>query len=415
MQTLVKAGALVDVDREVLVNDVYVLIEKNRIAAWGHCSQIPTVVSGMSFLDFSDCYLLPGLINSHVHLCLPSGGKPFFYSQSDEMALLTAVRNMRIELESGVTTLRDCGDQNGVLFHLRQAIKKDILSGPRLLLCGPPLTQTGHHAHFLGGVADGSKGIQKAVRKRVEDGADFIKLIATGGSTPGTAPALASYDVSELSAAVETAHRYGRLVTAHCRGTPGIRNAIDAGVDHIEHACFEQLDGTLCFDPVLAEKMADAGMFVSPTIQLYRDARSHLEKKADTGPLTPDESDYLQRLPGVIDEKFRAVQGFIDAGVSCVAGNDAGLPLTGFGLLWQELDAMVCGGMTPFMAILSATRTAAEAMKISHITGSIQPGKRADLIAVKKNPTQDIGALANVSLVLMSGRVMKKPDGNEYP
>ena len=194
---------MVDVDRKVVVENAWVTIQEAQITGRGDLAELPAIDDRTEIIDHSKKYLLPGLINSHAHLCLPSADKPFYYDQTDEMALLTAVRNMQIELQSGITTLRDCGDQNGVLFSLREAIKENILIGPRLLLCGPPLTQTGGHGHFLGGQADGSDGVRNAVLNRIDAGADFIKLMATGGSTPGTNPALASYTVDEMRVVVE--------------------------------------------------------------------------------------------------------------------------------------------------------------------------------------------------------------------
>jgi len=404
--TVIKAKSLVDVEGGVVVSNPYVVIDGGRIKSWGNQSSMPPPGPETVIMDLKDRCILPGLINSHVHLCLPSEGKPFYYQQSDEMALLTAVRNMRVELNSGVTTLRDCGDQNGVLFALRQALAAKILSGPRLILCGPPLTTTGGHAAFLGGAADGSTGIIRAVRRRRAQGADFIKIIATGGGTPGTFPALASYTLDELKTAVETAHKLGLPVAAHCRGIPGIENCVEARVNQIEHACFELPDGTLRFGPQVADRMAAAGIHVTPTIQLYRDVQAHLKRKKHKRRLTRDESRRLRLLPSVLEEKYRALRGFMAAGVRCVAGNDAGLPYTGFGQLWRELTTMVDSGMSPFQAIEAATSNAAQALHLTDTIGSIQPGKQADLIAVDGDPTRDINALSRVRLVMRVGRIV---------
>ena len=404
-----------DVDRETVVSNAYVSVDGSRIAGMGSLSQMPSADDQSAVLDFPEHYLLPGLINCHVHLCLPSEGIPFHHRQSNEMALLTAVRNMQTELESGVTTLRDCGDQNGVLFALRQAVEEGILKGPRLLLCGPPLTATGGHAHFLGGVADSRDELRQAVRQRIEAGADFVKLIATGGSTPDTDPTRASYSTSQMSIAVKTAHRLGRSVTAHCRGIPGIRNALEAGVDHIEHACFEQTDGTLKFDPGLAEQMARQGTFITPTIQLYRDSLQMLTRKQSTATLSDRETRLLDQLPGIIEEKFRTLRNLISLGVRCVAGNDAGLPQTGFGRFWQELDALIKGGMTPLQATVAATRDAAESVGLADTIGSVRVGKQADLIVVESDPMSDITALAKPSLVMQAGRIVKLRKMNNSP
>jgi imidazolonepropionase-like amidohydrolase len=414
MPKVLKAAAVLDVDKGRVVPDGFVLVAGEKIQSWGNRVDLPSVPPDTAVLSFPRQTLIPGLINSHAHLCVPSGGQPFYLKQSDEMALLTAVRNMRRELLSGVTTVRDCGDQNGVLFALRKAVNLAILDGPRLVLCGPPLTMTGGHAHFLGGVADGPAEIARMVRRRIAAGADFIKLIGTGGGTPGTHPAHASYSRAELAAAVSTAHRLDVPVTVHCRGIPGIVNALEAGVDQIEHACFERPDGSLSYDPELVRRMVRAGISVTPTIQLYRDAQVHLKKKAADRSLNAAEQKRLAGLPGVIESKLKALQGFLAAGVSIVAGNDAGLPYTGFGCLWQELDAMILGGMTAIQAITAATQAAARTMDMEDRIGSIQPGKQADLLVVDGDPTTDISALSRVRLVMLAGRtIFQKIDGCE--
>lgn len=406
MSIILEASALLDVEQGKTITDGYVWVDDEKIRAWGACKDQPPLPSDTVVRRFPNHTILPGLINSHVHLCVPSGGQPFYLRQTDEMALLTAVRNMRREQQSGVTTIRDCGDQNGVLFSLRRAVDQGILDGPRLILCGPPLTRIGGHAHFLGGETDGPLDIARTVRQRITDGADFIKLIGTGGGTPGSAPAQASYTPAELKSGVEAAHLLDVPVAVHCRGTPGIMYGLAAGVDHIEHACFEKPDGTLVFDPKIADSLARKGIFVTPTIQLYRDALQHLQQKSIKQPLNSSEQSYLDRLPGVIDTKFEILSGFLAAGVPLVAGNDAGLPYTEFGCFWHELDAMITGGMTVAQALASATIIAARAIRMENQIGSIRTGKKADLVVVEGDPTDDISAISKVKMVMQAGQVI---------
>ena len=404
--TIITAKGLIDVERQTVAENAYVRIENDRIFGWGPVEELPALKPTWRVWDHSHHFLLPGLINSHVHLCLKSDGYPIDFRQSKRSALETALRNLQAERKSGVTALRDCGDAAGVLFSLRDSIKQGRFDGPRLFLCGPPLTTSAGHAHFWGGVADTKSALCRRVEERCRQGADFIKLMATGGGTEGSDPSRAQYAPKLIAAVVKTAHTLGLRVAAHCRGTPGIVHAIEAGVDHIEHACFELPDGRLHFEPQLAHKMAQEGILVTPTIQLYRDIKRHLSQKALQQRLAPAEADYLALLPAVIEGKFRALQGFLDAGVTCVAGNDAGLPHTGFGSLGKELEAMVRGGMTPMRAILSATLEAAKALGIDRKTGSIRAGKQADLLVVAGNPAADIRQITSVRKVLQAGKVV---------
>jgi len=404
MRSIFKVAGLLDVLDGTLIPDAYVAVDGEKVAAFGLQSEMAAADVSSACFDFPNHTILPGLINCHVHLCKPSNGVPFYHRQSRDEARAYASRNLEQELQSGVTTIRDCGDLEGVLLDLRCSMPAK--QRPRMVLCGPPLTVSQGHAHFLGGVSEGYQGLRKAVERWVGKGADFIKLIATGGGTPGTHPAYAAYSVADMSVVVKAAHACGKKVSAHCRGIPGIKNAIDAGIDHMEHACFELPDGTLRFDTAVAEKMAEAKIVVTPTIQLYRDAQCFLESKLESKGLTNAEHAQLAGLTQTIPQKYKALRGFIDAGVPCVAGNDAGLPYTGFGCLWQELDAMISGGMTTLQAIRAGTQTAAEALGMAAQIGSISVGKAADLLVVEGNPLADISTLKRVCMVMRAGQIV---------
>jgi imidazolonepropionase-like amidohydrolase len=341
---------------------------------------------------------------------MPADGTPLtdFYSETNEIWMLTAARNARQALMSGVTTVRECGDRDGLVFQLRSVIEKGLTEGPRIMLSGTVMTIPGGHFHQQGREVNGVEEIVKAVRLSFKEGSDFLKIMATGGDTPGTSPEFASFSVPELSAAVETAHRVGKTVAAHCRGIPGIRNAIAARVDHIEHACFELPESILQFNPEIAERIASSGIYVTPTIQLYRDIVNGLVEKQEKAPLSKEEKKQLDYMSCCVEEKLRSLQGMLDAGVVCVAGDDAGLPLTRFDRFWQELDAMVAGGMTAMQAMVAATKTAASALGRLDEIGSIGVGKQADIIAVESDPSQDITTLENPTLVMRAGRIYRQ-------
>ena len=400
---LIRAKGLYDGEGGRLTPEAFVLIQGETIAAAGPRDREPPLPPGTRIVDRPESFLLPGLINSHAHICLPSGGRPLDVVQSDQEAALQAAANIRTELQSGVTTVKDCGDRNGVTFAVREAVRQGLHPGPRLLLCGPPLTVTGGHCCFFGGEADGAAGLARAAAERAALGADFIKVMATGGGTPGSHPELAAYTADELTAAVRAAHEAGVPLSAHCRGVPGIENAVAAGVDQIEHACFELPGGRLKFEPRLAEAMAAKGVAVTPTIQLYRDVFGHLTRKKEAGDITPEENARLEGLPQVLEEKWRALRGLVEAGVLVVAGVDAGLPHTGFGLFWKELEAMAAGGLSFPQVLDAATINGARAMGLQDQIGSIRPGKKADVILVGRDPAQDLSVLGRPEMVILNG------------
>ncbi len=360
---------------------------------------------------FDGATLLPGLIDAHAHLTLPADKRPYeqMFLEPDEMMVLTGVRNMQLHLRSGVTTLRDNGARNRTTFALREAMSRGYFAGPRLLLSGRAVTQPHGHFHFCNEIADTAEEIRRSVRKLVAEGADHIKIMASGGDTAGTQPFRASYSAGELRVAVETAHQLGRLTTAHCRAREAMVNAVRAGLDCIEHAEFlvpppENAPGVgpaphwaSEYDPHLTEQMLKQGIFVSFTYQT--DGYDTLVELRDRkGGLTEAESEQAGRLERLYEWKASIFGSLLRDGYlpRLVVSSDAGPGDTQFGRFHYNLDLAVIGGMTPKQAIESVTRIAAEACGVAGIVGTLEPGKRADVVAVRGDPLQSIGAMADV-------------------
>jgi imidazolonepropionase-like amidohydrolase len=238
--TVIRAGRLIDGTGADPATDVALVIEGGKIARrepWSDDLQREGIIH-----DFSGQTVLPGLVDAHCHLTLLGAGLPYEQEEghTDEFMAVTAVHNAQVMLRSGVTTLRDNGARHSIMFAVREAMNQGLLIGPRMLISGRPITPTGGHFHWCGGTADGEQEILRQIRRLVHEGADHIKIMASGGGTAGTNPGLPSYTVSELRAAVDGAHYYGRLTTAHCRATRSIANAVEAGLDCIEHAEFNE-------------------------------------------------------------------------------------------------------------------------------------------------------------------------------
>jgi imidazolonepropionase-like amidohydrolase len=387
--TILSGGRLIDGTGSAPVENPVILIQDSRIVAVGKEGEIEIPqAEGVNRLDYRDKTLLPGLIDCHVHLCMSADDNPLarLYEDSDDMLVLRAANNAQIALRAGITTLRDCGGRNRVTFSIKEGIRKKIIKGPRLLLSGRPLTITGGHCFFLNGEADGVDGVRRTARQLIKEGADFLKIMASGGGmTPSTISKLPYYTVEELTAAADEAHRLGRKIAAHCHSTKSIEDVLEAGVDTIEHASFLSPDGQRKFDPAIAEKIVASGTYVCPTISAGRRPVRSVEQTDMQG------------------SNFSLMH---HKGVKLIAGTDAGVTHTAFDNYPLCLELAVAGGMTNMQAIQSGTNLAAEALGISDIVGAIQPGKEADIVAVDGDPLEDISALWNIAMVMKAGELI---------
>ena len=357
-------------------------------------------------LDYPDAALLPGLFDLHTHTNMPGDGRTgeeVHFDDSDDIRLLRSARNVGDALATGVTSLCDCGSWNNTAFSLKEGLAQNLFDGPRTLVSGPPLTITGGHLWFMGGEADGTDSIRATVRERVKQGADFIKVAASGGSTLTSDPYRASFSLDELRALVDEAHNRNKPVLAHCRCTESINFALDAGVDAILHCFFTDSDGSYRYDEPTADRLAESQVYLNPTMHLGRVSRAHLERIRQQRPFTPAEEvrwERSNRMGGAAMEQFARL---ISAGVRLAGGSDCGWGSYPFGDFQGEVIAMRDAGLTPMQAIQSGTRNPAAVVGLLDETGTIQPGKSADLLVVEGDPAADIEALRRVRAVFKQG------------
>jgi imidazolonepropionase-like amidohydrolase len=339
--------------------------------------------------------LLPGLINHHAHLVLPGDNTPFvpwIDTQTDAALALRAAHNAAVSLHAGVTTVRDCGGRGTTVLDLRQAQAEGLEGGARVISCGWPLTITGGHTRHFGGEVDGIDGIVRMVRQIIGLGADFVKVMVSGGGTPGSLPQYPSFSAAELRVVVETAHELGRKVAAHCIATESIVRAVEAGVDLIEHAMFVEPDMTLHYNPRVGEILARSSIPITPTLQVNR---AMIEALPD-GP----EREFWQRRSEAQRDVMRELHHL---GVPLLAGSDAGWRATAFDTFWQELDELVLCGLSSAQAVHAATGAVSAALGESERYGTIRAGQRADLVVIEGSLASDIRQLSHVTLVMLGG------------
>ncbi len=387
--------------------DGYVVdTEDSRIVHIAPEDEPPPADAEIQEVQLPGCTLLPGLIDVHAHLTFGTPGRSYeqvMREDSDDLMLVRAVRNCQLHLAAGVTTVRDCGARNRTTLSLRDAAQLGLFPAPRLLVSGPPLTMTGGHFWWCNGEADGVAGVQRQARWLLKQGVDFLKIMASGGGTVGTNQARASYSVDEIAAAVHEAHRVDKLTTAHCLAAEGLANAVEAGIDQVEHINFIQPDGSRRFDHAVADRIVERNIYVSPTIQT---GYHQLERLASRSDLSKGERRQLDDLQYKLDTKLDFVRRFHQMGARIVAGTDA---IATFGDYAIGLELLQRAGMPHMAVIQAATRVAAEAIGIGASVGTIEVGKGADLVACTGNPLDDIRCLNDVVMVLRAGQLVKAP------
>lgn len=397
--SVIRAGHLLDVKSGTYSTDQYILIEDGKISDVGNWDRLE--IEG-EYIDLSDKYILPGLLDSHVHLTGDSkvhGYKRL--TRSVPRQAITGVRNAKRTLDAGFTTVRNLGAAGYADIALRDAINDGDVVGPRILASGPSLGITGGHcdnnllpAEYnvkADGVADGPWALRAKVRENKKYGADLIKFCATGGVlSKGTDVGAQQFSFEEMKAIVDEAHLAGMKVAAHAHGAKGIETAIKAGVDSIEHSSF--------ITDVSIRQAKAKGVYLSMDVYNSDYILSEGEK---AGML--EESLNKERVVGKIQrESFKRA---VKSGAKMAFGSDAAV--YPHGQNGHQFAYMVRWGMTPLQSIQAATINNADLFGLSNKVGTIEAGKYADIIAVDENPLENIEIMKTVSFVMKGGDVHK--------
>ena len=414
--SLIRNGTLIDGRGGAPLPDADVLIADNLIRQVGPVGSLGPRDSAVKEIDAGGGYILPGFVDSHVHLTLEGINIARDMATPFSLRFYRSVQYMRKTLEAGITSVRDAG---GADAGMKQAIENRVVVGPRMQISITPLTITGGHGDFWmrsgdefhafpsypgvpDGRCDGLDGVRSKVREVLRAGAEVIKIFSTGGViSPTDHPEFTQFSPEELDVIVqEAAYRRGTKVMAHAQGSEGIKNAVRAGVRSIEHGIY--------LDEEAIQLMLERGTFLVPTLIA---AVTVIETGKESG--MPEYA--ISKAGDVVEAHKDSISRAHKAGVKISMGTDAGVMAHGTNL--RELGLMVEIGMTPMEAIVAATRTAAECLGWDDRIGTLQAGKLADVIITKKDPLRNIRSLEeidNIVLVMKDGEVVKerrsKPD-----
>lgn len=395
------AGAMIDVTNGEVMENPAMVVRGGRIVAIGTQGDLDAP-QGSQAIDLGDRTLVPGLMDMHVHLSGDAGGNFFAgLSYSAPRQAIVAVKNARKTLMAGFTTVRDVGAGGYSVIAVRDGINAGDIIGPRIFAAGHAIGITGGHCdnNFFppemqaksGGAADGPWSVRAKVRENIKYGANAIKVCATGGVfSKGTKVGVQQLSLDELKAAVEEAHLRGLTIAAHAHGTDGIKAAIVAGVDSIEHASFA--------DDEAINLAKEFGTYFS--MDIYNTEYTLAFGEANG---VPEEN--INKEKQVSKAQRDSFRRAVEAGVNMVFGSDAAIYPHGDNA--KQLSRMVQFGMTPLQALQAATINSATLLKMENDIGALKEGYMADIIAVSGNPLEDVTVMEQVDFVMKDGAVVK--------
>ncbi len=403
--TYIHAGRLIDVPGKTVRGPSTIVVDNGRIVSVS--DGLARIEPGVPFIDLSTRTVLPGLIDSHVHLSSDRGGEQALLAEvrhDHPLQAFEAEMNGMKTLRAGFTTVRNLGDDKGVTLALREAIKRGWVRGPRIVDAAQSISTTGGHMDGRGSLndelvahlpdpenlCDNVESCRRVVRRQIDRGADVIKFATTGGVNSGTGLATRMFE-DEAKALVDTAHAYGRKVAVHAHGADGIKLALRAGADSIEH-------GTVMDDEII-RMMKARGTYYVPTLSTVN---GYLER------LAKDPNAYTGAVKQQIDWRIgitgQSLAKAYPAGVKIAYGTDAGVSKHGRNA--DEFELLVKFGMPPVEALKAATVNAADLLGLANEIGTIESGKSADIIAVSGDPLQDVTVLKKIEFVMARGEVI---------
>ena len=408
---VIQVGELIDGISNDTKKNISIIINGNSIVDIKPTGEL-AIPSGLDYklIDYSDKTILPGLIDSHVHLTGIGDGRSGdqLAELPDEVLSINMANNAKKHLHSGVTTVRDCGAKNDTAFHLRTAAQMGIIESPRLVLSGRPLAIIGGHLSYFGEQITGTNECRAAVRYLIKQGADFIKVTASGGSTNTSFPLKPSFSQEELNVIVEEAHKFGKHVAAHCHNSESMVRSLKAGVDTIIHGVFKESDGTNKYREDVVELMLKNNTFVNPTLAPGMMRVKIMENKKNEGNFSESDQEEMDKVLFEHEYRMECFNKMYEAGISMSAGSDSAWGAYEMGNFFLDIEGHVAGGQSPMEAIKSATSVASQSCWIDDSIGSIEIGKLADMIVLDESPVNQIENLRTISEVIKDGEFVDR-------
>ena len=401
MRTVFKDATIIDGHGGTPIEKAFLLVEGEHIVGMGN-SQDLKIMPDDQVIDCSDKYIIPGLIDCHVHMDLHGFGDTFQENLvEDKLRTLRAAQEMTATLRAGFTTVRNVGSVNHIDFAVKAGIEAGYFPGPRILTAGRIISMTCSGTEYFDGmyrVADGVDACRQAAREQLKAGADFLKLMATGAvMNPGGVPGAPQLNVDEIRAIVEEGLKLGKHTAAHAHAAQGIQNAVAAGVRTIEH-------GTMANDAAI-DAMAEAGAYLVPTLALHEIFETHAENIP---------AFMLEKSRQMQQEYVGIVKKAVKAGVKIAMGTDAGTNYNYHGNNAAEIVYLVEKGiLSPLAAITTATQSAAKAIMLDDELGTLEIGKLADMVVLNADPIKNIHVLIDpgmISAVFKGGRMVRAID-----